>query len=464
VTAVATLSERIPVTFEGEGSGVADLTWGQREIWAAFALAGHSIGMGGSMALPPGTTVAEAVRVLRFSLQRHQALRTRFECDERGHPVRQVLHASGEIRLDCFDVDDHHDPAEFAAGLRWTYENRDFDYAVEWPIRMGVVRHRGVLTHAVVMYCHLIIDGYGLDALNRDLANLDRTTGRAEAPVVGLAPLAEARMQATPAGARISASALRYWERLLRTVGSRRFGVPDPRTPRYWQVGLTSPAMHLALGAVSARTRVESSPILLAAFAVALARITGRRHSAVRVVMSNRFRPELAESVSVVNQTGLCVIDTEAATFDEVVVRAWRSSLGAGMHAYYDPRGLKELVARLGAERGEELDLACFFNDTRRQREPGPVTAAAEPSAVTEARLRALLPQTVRRVVYQQDQPCERMFVNIADAPDTVDLSIRVDTHHVAPADLWTCLDAMESILVESATSVGAGLGVVASA
>ena len=72
----------IPVSFAGADAGEAELTWGQREIWASCELQGQSLGIGGTMVMPPGTTVDDFVAVLRLAMTRHQSLRTRFRCDD----------------------------------------------------------------------------------------------------------------------------------------------------------------------------------------------------------------------------------------------------------------------------------------------------------------------------------------------------------------------------------------------
>jgi Condensation domain len=450
-------TEAIPINFEGPGSGSAPMTWGQREIWAACEVQGRTLAMGGAMASPSGSTVDDVAAVLRFAISRHQALRTRFRCDDGGRPVEQVVAGHGEVTLDVFDVAGDADPAAFAAALRWEYEDRPFDLAGDWPIRMGVVRQGGVPAFAVVMYSHLVLDGFGLDALTRDMANLGRPAGEQAVPAPDSQPLGQAAHQGSPAGQRQSESALRYWERLLRTVGPRRSRsgepiVPDHGQARYWQAGLRSPAMHLALTGIAARTQLDTSPVLLAAFAVSLARVSGVNPSLVRTVVSNRFRPDFAESVSVVNQTGLCVIDVADAGFDEVAQRTWRATVGAGMHAYYDPQALARLVDGLSREGGERLDLACFFNDARRTRQ-----AEAAP---TGADLAQALPRTVFRWIPPQEQPTERLYLFVHEAVDTVDLVLAGDTWYWPPDQLESCARGMEAVLVAAAFDPDASTGV----
>jgi hypothetical protein len=98
---------------------------------------------------------------------------------------------------------------------------------------------------------------------------------------------------------------------------------------------------------------------------VALARITGNNPVVTQTAVSNRFRPTIADMVSTVAQNGLCVIDVADRTFEEVVVKATRSALNAYKNAYWDPVDHSEMLARLGAERGEEIDIDIVFNDRR---------------------------------------------------------------------------------------------------
>ena len=62
-------------------------------------------------------------------------------------------------------------------------------------------------------------------------------------------------------------------------------------------------------------------------------------------MVSNRFRPGFAGSVSPVMQSCLGVIEVADAPFEEVVRRAWQSALGAYKHAYYDLAGKGEVCS-----------------------------------------------------------------------------------------------------------------------
>jgi condensation domain-containing protein len=437
------MTERVSVRFEGEGAGAGELSWGQREIWFAMQHQRSSLPVGGAFPLPAGTTVDGVAADLRFAVSRHQSLRTRLRFTADGG-VQQVVAGSGEVGLEIVEAGGG-DPAAVAHAVYRRYHDTPFSYESEWPIRWAVICQRGTATHLVSVVCHLAADGLGLMALAADLAARDPVTGRAAGPVTGMQPLEQARRQRGAAARRASDAALGHWAQLLRTIPARRFpGSGDKREPRYWQYLLDSPATSLAASAVAARTRVDTSVVLLAAFAVALSEITGSDPVVVRIVVSNRFRPGFADTVSPVNQTSLCVLQVAGVPFPEVVRRAWRAAIVAAKHAYYDPLRHRELLTRVGAERGEDVDISCLFNDRRVVREQ-----AAQPPTMEE--ITAALTRSALAPGYQRGQPSDRLFLHINSGEDKAGYELNFDTHWVAPAAARACLRAIERVTVSAA-------------
>jgi beta-glucosidase-like glycosyl hydrolase len=166
----AALSE-IRVRFEGQGSGEAELTWGQAGIWRASQRNGKTMNLVWPVPLAEGTPLAEIVTMLRFMVSRHPALRTRlrFAAGPSGerHP-RQVIAESGEVPLHIVDIGDGEDPGAAAEELRSRYELSWFDYENEFPVRMGVIRQSAMLKQLVVGYSHVMVDGGGLEALDQE--------------------------------------------------------------------------------------------------------------------------------------------------------------------------------------------------------------------------------------------------------------------------------------------------------
>lgn len=480
---------RVLIRFAGEGSGVGELSWGQQEIWRAVRRYGNSLSLGGVTALPGGITVAEVAAGFGFLIGRHQALRTRLTFDEHGH-VRQVVADRGEIGLEIVDVGEAGDgegdglgadQAKLADAVFTRLSATDFDYEREWPVRIAVIRHGVAVTHMVAVYFHLALDQSGLNALVADLANRDPVTGLATRLVTGTPPLGQAAYQGTAAARQQSDTALRYWERMLRSLPAQRFrtttadhdsghrgvgrdsvgaqGIGHHRAGRYVDAHFTSPAVRAALPLIAARSRTGTASVLLAAYAVALARVTGRNPSVARVVVGNRFRPGFADSVSTVNQPGLCVIDVAGIGFEDAIARAARASMNAYKHAYYDPARRDELVEAIARERGEEIDLSCFFND-RRGPDVDSGVAGVLPTAAAAQAVRDLRRDSTLRWIAEVEQSGERLFVHVEDDPDGVLFKTRADTRYFSPAELEELLRGVEAVLVEAVEDAKAATAV----
>jgi len=444
--------ERILVPFQGEGSGVEELTWGQKGLWQTMRTDGRSRTMTGIDELPPGKTVEDAMDTLRFVVSRHQSLRTRMRIDSDGH-TRQVLSDTGEVPLEIVDAGDA-DPAAVAVEVRNRYRDTDFDYENEFPVRMAMVRKDGELTHAVVVYLHTAMDAFALSILMSDLANMG--AGGEVQPVTAIQPLELARKQRTPASQRQCDASLRHLERVLRGISPHRYE-PNGVESGWSTIGFTSPAAQLAVRALAARNNVDTSPVLLAAYAVASTRITGNNPFVTVLAVSNRFRPGFADSVSPLAQVSPCVIDVADASLGEVIGRAWHASMTAYKHAYYDPALRVKLLETVNRDRGQVIDISCFFNDRREAaREP-----AGRPMA-TDQEIRDALP--LSRLRWEPAGPTrQKLYLDLNDAPngvDAVDITATADNRYLTKADMETLVRGIEAVVVEAALDPAATTGV----
>lgn len=439
-----TATERLSVAFAGDGSGTGELSWGQLEIWSAMTRQGW-IRLGGVIPLSPGTTVQDVADELGYMMSRYQSMRTRLRFEESGRPT-QELFASGEINVEVYDADDETGPRVLAAAVEARYLTMARDFVHEWPVRMGVVRHRGVLTHLVVISCHLVTDGAGMLVLAREVA------ARETAPVSGMQHLELSQWQRSPAGERQSAATLRRFETVLRSVVPRPLRESsDRREPRHWTGELNSPALRLAVQAISERTRADATSVLMALYAVALGRKELLNPAVLRPLVSNRFRPGLADVVCNLVQSGVCVLDVVGLTVDEAVAQAQRASRTVFKHAYFDPEGEFALIDRIAKE--EEgpnavswgIDTWSFFNDLRTIQSPLPNAAEAGPDRMEE-----LLAATSFSWAEKKDNPFEPLFLTIADAPESMLVIVRADTHYISPADNEGLAREMETVAVEA--------------
>ena len=242
---------------------------------------------------------------------------------------------------------------------------------------------------------------------------------------------------------------MRYFERLAASAPDRQFKESgDPRQPRFWQVTLDSPAGYRAAGMLAARLGLSTSPVLLAAFAVALTPVSVSLRVAVHIVVSNRFRPGFADSVSPVMQSCLGVIEARTARS-----RRWSDGPGSPRSARTSTpitirRAASEVCERLAAERGAEPDWSVVFNDRRvLSRELADTTSVADGAPS----LRDELTRTTLTWGDRNDMPEQKVFLSICDAPGTLCCELWADTHFVSPADMERLLRRIETVLVDAA-------------
>jgi hypothetical protein len=449
--------DRVLVPFSGTGSGEADITWGQIALWQSIEASGMSKTVFHVGELPAGTTVEDVADELAFTVGRHQSLRTTLVLRD-GAPPRQRCATSGEVPLEVVDTDGA-DPAEVAEAVSRRYQSVHFDFGAEWPIRTAVVRHDGVLTHRVLAILHTSIDAYGLSALAADVAARDPATGAAAGPVTALQPLEQARRQASPAGRRQNTASLKYLERVLRTMTPSRFGEPaHGGERRIDMIQYRSPATLLAVRTVAAREHIDDSPVLLASFAVGLARFTGVNPVVAMLLVGNRFRPGLADSVSALIELSPYMIDVADITMGEAVDRAAQSAINAYKNAYYNPYEQDEVIERVERERGEELDLSCFYND-RRQQERG----HAGERLATPAEIHAALAHSEVGWEPEISMPRRKIYFNVDDPPGAIEFVMSVDTRYFARPDMEAIMRNVEEAAVQAALDPGAPTRVGAS-
>ncbi len=433
---MVTVSERIVIPFEGEGAGTGPLAWGQAENWLAVLRLGSCMPVGGIRVLAPGEmSVEDVVGELGYAMSRFPAARTLLRFDPDGRPT-QVVYGSGEVTLEIVDVGDDGDADAAAAALSEHYERPEMDFTTEWPIRMGVVRRRGQLTHMVVFMSHFMTDGGGTIVMINEIAIQDRT------PVDGLQPLDQARWQASPSGRRQNEVALRYWDGVLRTIEPRRFPAPTVvAQPRYWECELLSTAMTQAMRRIAERTRANPASIVLAAYAVALHRVTGINPVVVRPLVGNRFRPGFTGIVCTATQASLCVLDVADLPFDEALRRVKKATMMAYKLGYFNPDDVAALVAKVNAERGVQIQLGAFINDRRNAR-PSSDGPSVEPSDCP--------PSTFRWILSRDSPAFEPLMMDVEEIDGATQLIAHFDAHYISPDDAETFLRGMETAMIEA--------------
>ena len=455
VNPVPVPTEQVPVSFAGEGAGVAEMTWGQHEIWQSMTRQGNWLPLGGWRPVDPGTGVEAIADELAYLHTRFPSMRTLLRFDDQGWP-HQELFASGSTHLDVFDAAPGAEAADaLAEAISGDYQHQPYDLRAEWPVRMAVVRQDGEATRLVVAMHHLALDGGGGEIMLRDVAV--RATERPS----GLQQLEQTAWQSSPAGRKHSDRTLRHFAGILRVMPTPTFPPSaDPRRPRYWSAEYTSAALRPALAALGERTGADPTRVLFAVYGIALARATGVNPVLFRPVIGNRFRHQLADVVCHAAQAGLVLLDVADCTVEQVIERAGPAAMNAFKHSYFNPKQLNEMVEAIGRERGAELDIASFFNDRRTMPMAAGAGKAAEAAEVTAESLAAARATSRFGWIARRNDPVERLFLHIDDSPDAITLRIEADTRGMAPAQIEHLVREIEEVAVTAATQPGLSSGI----
>jgi hypothetical protein len=444
--------DQIVVQFAGEQTGTEPLTWGQKAILEDMRDSGSQFSMPSLIELPEGTTVEGVAALLSDLLRRHSALRTRLVTDDAGRPCQQVA-GSGQIDLDILTIPDDADRADAEQcgyELVDTWPLKRFDFYQDWPLRTAVITHRGACLYLVWVLSHLVADGGAHILIYRDFQ--DDLAGR---PVTPLATqiLDMARSEQTPRLQQLSSRTMRYWESQLRDIPAQTFSVPggprEPAEPEYWQVRFKSPATHLAMLAISKRTGTDAAGVTLALIATAIGRATGVHPLTVKVMVSNRFRPGLADVIAPISQSTVITVDAADASIDEVVARTRGASLTAGMRAYYNPDELTEVMARLDAERGYPAKITCRVNDQRAM-----VMRAADLAGLPDITLEQVtqrLAESTLTWLGPRDHVYGQANILVENRPDVVSLHMMWDLECLSKEQVEALLRGVEDAAIEAA-------------
>ena len=446
--------DRMVVQFAGARAGTEPLTWGQKAIFQDMQDSGNQFSMGGGLNLPAGSTVEDAAARLRGLMVRHAALRMLLKTDSAGRLCQQVA-GSGQTGLDILTIPDDADPAgvpQYAADLMDTWPLTRFDFHRDWPLRMALIRHRGRCLHLVWVLSHLAADGGAHVLLAGDLVANEKAGPAASEPrhpdILDIA-----RSEQAPQLRQLSRRAVRYWESQFRGIPAQTFGgsarPQDQAGQRYWQARFSSPAAHLAMLAIARRTGTDATRVTLAVIATAIGRATGVHPLTIKVMVNNRFRPGMADVIAPIAENSVVTIDVTDTSIDEVVARARGASLAAGMRAYYDPDDLREVIARLDAERGYPATVTCRVNDQRAMVMHADEEANA--GEVTPERIRQRLAATSLTWLGRRDNMHEQVNILVENRPDVVSLHMMWDRSCLSDEQVEALLRAVEEAAVEAA-------------
>ncbi|MFJ1756440.1 condensation domain-containing protein [Kitasatospora sp. NPDC088134] len=404
-------SRTVTVHWAADGSRRGPLTLGQANMIRCILRDGAAdVDIHDVWPVPAGVSTGAVLDALRELTLRHEALRTVFPRPDSGVlPVEQVVLAEGAFTVTVTDFDVlPAEPARHADGLARAARLAPFDLATDHPLRTVLLTERGAPTLLALVAGHAAADGSALAVLREDWTAL---LSGAELPDLKdtLTPLQLAEEEAAPAGLRKAEASLRYWERILRTAPQAMFAEPRARTAggSAAQLTLRSARGGAALGRASERLGVPAPTVLLTAWCALVAHRAGQSAYLGAAPTANRYKAQLARTVTPLSQDALLLLDVPAgAGFDGLLKSAWAAALNAYRHSRFDALRLWEMIDATTVERGSRFGRDVVYNDV------SGLPGALRPAAATAAEAPALelvwgdeqaLPTALLTFVYRTD-------------------------------------------------------------
>ncbi|WP_204288448.1 condensation domain-containing protein [Microbispora amethystogenes] len=284
--------------------------------------------------------------------ERHEVLRTRFRL--RGDaPVQVVLPpaptpvedlvTSGEAGRDGAGLDGAGpdgagpDGAGADEALR-EFAERPFDLENEPPLRVGVARLGEDEVVLCIVLHHIVVDGWSLDVLMRELAECYAATREGREPILAELPMQYASF-AVQERQRDHTAGVEHWAGRLAGAPSLDLPLDHPRPSRWSGRGgreelLLPPEEVTPLERVARKRRCTSFMALVAAYEATLALASGQTDFCVGVPVSRRTRSELAPLIGYFGNTLVLRADLSGdPAFHELLDRVREATLAGMRHA-----------------------------------------------------------------------------------------------------------------------------------
>ncbi|HEX4701495.1 MAG TPA: condensation domain-containing protein [Pseudonocardiaceae bacterium] len=443
----------LEIKFADGTAGTAVATWGQHAIWDVVRTLGTEApryNVSVSSPVTPAMPVSHILDSIQPLIGIHESLRTRLRPDDDGG-LRQIVDAAGQVPVVVRECAADDAAAESAA-LHAEVAGRPFDFAREWPIRVGLVEADGLVRHIALSVSHTAVDGWGMRqlALNMAAISLGEPVDQLRERLPSMQPRAEAEFQASDRGRRLDANARQYWIKKLALGPAQLFPTRGAENLPWPHGVLNSPALATAAANVAAHHRVSASSVLLAAASTMVSRVSGSPDAVFQIVVNNRFLPGLTNAVSTLAQEGLFHFSAVDKDFPDAIRRTHRITLNTYRNSYYDKRRLDADIERANGDGGTVTDHSCFFNDVRNL-----IPMATDGGAPREPLAKAL-----SRTTWQWRHDCEprpnvTFAVDVLDAPGALELVMVADGGRIPRPDMERFLSGIEDLVVGEARSLG---------
>ncbi|OMI40896.1 condensation domain-containing protein [Streptomyces sparsogenes] len=451
--------EGVVIEFRGLRAVRAPLTWGQQVIYRALQSradrADYDYNQRLWLPVPEGRALPDVIDAVRALVTAHESLRTVYRDGTADSAPYQEVAGEGRLAVRVLHGDD---PAAALDALAAT----DFDLSREWGVRAAVLTGPGGPRHLALYLSHVAVDGWAAGLVVRQVRALLADDAAVPAgPVPQPADLAVAERSAAGRTADRRADAyqrsllLRAPRTMFPTAAGPGRALTDPgkalttpvRAPEWAHGEFRSGRLEAAAREVAARCRAGEETVYLAALGTLLARRAGLTRCVLKTIFANRIGAERQAMVAPLASDVLLCFDVGGPSFDDSVRAAHLAKLRGYARAQYDPARLERLVAEVGRERGEQLDLSVLHNDLGAlapPRDDGDGDGRPAPGPGTVA--------TSFRWAEPFRLPSVKLYCDVRTSPrgERV-LGIAADTRYLPRPDLRELFFRMEELVVTAA-------------
>ncbi|MDM0116965.1 amino acid adenylation domain-containing protein [Variovorax sp. J22R133] len=338
---------------DNDADGDAPLSFAQEGLWFVDQLGGgnpayniHSV-----TRLHGRLDVDRLQQSLGALLARHAGLRTGFHATDSA-PVQRVIPpalAAERFRLRQVALPERADEAAHIAAVI----AEPFDLSQAPLLRAALLRISGDEHVLVLVAHHIVVDGWSMTLLHRDLGQCYALDAPA-LPGLPLSLRAHARLQRQHFERGDMQAALDFWRKNLRDVHALEVPADRPRPAKAGYEGKThdfriEPALATALRRLAKEQHVTLFTAMLAAFQALLLRYTGQTDIAIGVPVAGRDDPRLFDTVGHFVNTVVVRADLQSEPGFVELIRRNRQALFEVLTHQHMP--FERLVADLGPQR-----------------------------------------------------------------------------------------------------------------
>ncbi|WP_458113834.1 condensation domain-containing protein [Arthrobacter sp. R1-13] len=273
------------------------------------------------------------VKAVQHVVSSHEALRTTIETDSTGRPW-QVIHDPSSLHIELIDFDEEN------AGV--TIAQQPLDLSTQLPIRVALQRKPSGGSRLILVVHHIAVDGTALDLVSQHISSAALSyDGHANhrCNPDQWSPRDQADFETSPQGQAMNARAQGHWisagDEMPRDFPPERL-VQDALG---WSSIQIKSARLSKICAQARRTnKCLPSAVLLAAFAISIARQKGRDSTLFATTQSNRSESRLRSYIgTLIEQAWIVVRTTPEITVRQLLQNTSRSIMESIHFGIYDP-------------------------------------------------------------------------------------------------------------------------------